>query len=58
MAVACHTTPEQTDATPAVIRDLILIALDATESPDMTDLNRLEARAALAEALEYLEGKA
>lgn len=39
-----------------LIRDLILIALDATESPDMTDRNRLEARAALAEALDLIEG--
>lgn len=38
-----------------VIRDLILIALDATESTDMTDRNRLEARAALAEALDLIE---
>lgn len=41
-----------------LIRDLILIALDATESPDMTDRNRLEARAALAEALDLIEGVA
>lgn len=41
-----------------LIRDLILIALDATESPDMTDRNRLEARAALAEALDLIEGAA
>ena len=33
-------------------------ALDATQSPDMTDRNRLEARAALAEALDVLEGGA
>ena len=41
-----------------LIRDLILIALDATESPTMTDRNRLEARAALAEALDLIEGAA
>ncbi|GAB1362406.1 hypothetical protein MASR1M32_16420 [Rhodobacter sp.] len=41
-----------------LIRDLILIALDATEFPDMTDRNRLEARAALAEALDLIKGAA
>lgn len=41
-----------------LVRDLILIALDATESPDMTNRNRLEARAALAEALDLIEGAA
>lgn len=38
-----------------VIRDLILLALDATESPDMSERNRIEARAALAEALDLIE---
>lgn len=46
------------DASLHIIRDMILLALDATESPDMTDLHRLEARAALAEALDVMEGEA
>jgi len=50
-------TPAFVHARNDEIRDLILIALDATESPDMTDRNRLEARAALAEALDLLEGE-
>lgn len=38
-----------------VIRDLILLALGATQSPDMSERNRIEARAALAEALDLIE---
>lgn len=46
------------DASAHVVRDMILIALDATESPAMTERNRIEARAALAEALDAMEGRA
>ena len=34
------------------------LALDATEAPNLPEANRLEARAALAEALDVLEGGA
>lgn len=50
--------PGLPDASLHVIRDMILLALDATEAPAMTERNRLEARAALAEALGALEGRA
>lgn len=46
------------DETLSEIRDNIFLALDATESPGMTERNRTEARAALAEALDLLEGGA
>lgn len=46
------------DASLHVIRDMILLALDATETPNLPEANRLEARAALAEALDVLEGDA
>lgn len=58
MAINCHNTLGLPDASRLIIRDMILPALDATQSPDMTDRNRLEARAALAEALDVLEGGA
>ena len=44
------------DATLHIIRDMILLALDATETPNLPEANRLEARAALAEALDVIEG--
>lgn len=44
------------DASLHVIRDMILLALDATETPNLPEANRLEARAALAEALDVIEG--
>lgn len=44
------------DASPHIIRDMILLALDATEAPNLPEANRLEARAALAEALDVIEG--
>jgi len=40
-----------------VIRDMILLALDATEAENLPELSRLEARAALAEALDVLDGE-
>lgn len=46
------------NASAHVVRDMILLALDATESPAMTERNRIEARAALAEALDAMEGRA
>ncbi len=46
------------DASLHIIRDMILLALDATENPAMTERNRIEARAALAEALDAMEGRA
>lgn len=58
MANHCHTTPGLPDASLHIIRDMILLALDATEAPNTLEPNRLEARAALAEALDVLEGVA
>ena len=58
MATHCHTTPGLPDASLHVIRDMILLALDATEAPNLPEANRLEARAARAEALGMLEGGA
>lgn len=58
MATHCHTTPGLPDASLHVIRDMILLALDATEAPNLPEANRLEARAAMAEALGMLEGGA
>ncbi|WP_299907695.1 hypothetical protein [uncultured Paracoccus sp.] len=46
------------DASLHVIRDMILLALDATEAPNLSEQNRIEARAALAEALDAMEGRA
>ena len=46
------------DATLYVIRDTILLALDLTEAENLTEQNRKAARAALAEALEAIEGGA
>ncbi|MFJ1293255.1 hypothetical protein ACEPPZ_14405 [Paracoccus yeei] len=46
------------DSSLHVIRDMILLALDATETPNLPEANRLEARAALAEALDVLDGGA
>lgn len=53
-------SPEQIahDARDHLIRDMILLALDATETPNLPEVNRLEARAALAEALDAMEGGA
>lgn len=56
MATHCHNTPGLPDASLHIIRDMILLALDATETENMPEANRLEARAALAEALDVLEG--
>ena len=39
-----------------VVRDMILLALDATDAQPVTEKSRLEARAALAEALDAIEG--
>ena len=39
-----------------VIRDMILLALDATEAENLPEPNRREARAALAEALDVMDG--
>lgn len=58
MATHCHNTPGLPDASLHVIRDMILLALDATDAPNTTEPNRLAARAALAEALDVLEGGA
>lgn len=43
------------DARLHIIRDMILLALDATETLNLPEANRLEARAALAEALDVME---
>ena len=41
-----------------VIRDMILLALDATEAENLSEQNRHETRAALAEALDAMnEGR-
>ncbi|MTH34424.1 hypothetical protein GL279_07415 [Paracoccus limosus] len=56
MATHCHNTPGLPDASLHIIRDMILLALDATEAPNLPEANRLEARAALAEALDVIEG--
>ena len=50
--------PAKRSASLHIIRDMILLALDATENPAMTERNRIEARAALAEALDAMEGRA
>jgi hypothetical protein len=47
--------PGLPDVTAHVVRDMILLALDATESPAMDERNRTEARGALAEALDVIE---
>lgn len=44
------------DASLHIIRDMILLALDATEAENMPEPNRREARAALIEALDVMEG--
>lgn len=46
------------DASLHIIRDMILLALDATEAPNLPEANRMEARQALAEALDAMEGVA
>lgn len=49
--------PLHTMETPAhVVRDMILLALDATEVPNLPEQNRIEARAALVEALDAIKG--
>ena len=48
--------PGLPDASLHIICDMILIALDATEAQNLPEMNRLEARAALAEALDVIEG--
>lgn len=58
MATHCHNTPGLPDASLHVIRDMILLALDATDTQNLPEANRLEARHALAEALDVLEGGA
>ena len=55
MATHCHNTPGLPDASLHVVRDMILLALDATEAQPISDANRLEARAALANALDVIE---
>ena len=45
------------DASLHIIRDMILLALDATEAPNLPEIDRLGARAALAEALDILDGE-
>ncbi len=52
------TDPAVSDATLNVIRDMILQALDLTEAENLTEQNRKAARAALAEALDAIEGGA
>lgn len=58
MADICHNTPGLPEEAPAIIRDMILISFDATEGPGVTPQNITEARAALAEALDVVEGMA
>lgn len=57
MATHCHTTPGLPDASLHIIRDMILLALDATEAPNLSEISRLEARAALADALDLFDGE-
>lgn len=58
MATHCHNTPGLPDASLHIIRDMILLALDATEAENLPEANRLEARRALVEALDLFEGGA
>ncbi|MDQ7776939.1 MAG: hypothetical protein Q4615_14235 [Paracoccus aminovorans] len=58
MATHCHNTPGLPDASLHIIHDMILLALDATDAENLPETNRLQARAALAEALDVLEGDA
>ncbi|KIN73268.1 hypothetical protein [Sulfitobacter guttiformis] len=53
---ACANSATLPDASSQVIRDMILIALDATEAPDLSERNRLEAHSALTEAMILIEG--
>lgn len=55
---ACANTPGLCDASVHIIRDMILLALDAIESHAIIERNRVEACAALADALDMLEGRA
>ena len=50
--------PGAGDAALDVARDMILLALDLTEAPNLSERHRLEARAALAEALDAVEAAA
>ncbi len=52
------TDPAVSDASLKVFRDMILQALDLTEAENLTEQNRKAARAALAEALDTMEGGA
>ena len=52
------TGPGLPDATVHIVRDMILLALVETDAPALPEVNRLAARAALAEALDVLEGAA
>lgn len=58
MANHCHSDTGLPEASLHIIRDMILLALDATEATNLPEANRLEARAALAEALGVLDGDA
>ena len=58
MATHCHNTPGLPDASLHVLRDMILLALDAIEAENLPETNRLQARAALTEALDVLDGGA
>ena len=54
---ACANGLGVSEATEHIVRDMILLALDETETPDLPEVNRLSARAALVEALHAMGGK-
>lgn len=58
MAAYCHNTPGLPDASLHINRDMILLALDASEAENLPEAKHQEARHALAEALDVLEGVA
>lgn len=47
--------PVEGEAILHIVRDMILLALDETEAPNLSEVNRCSARAALVEALETIE---
>ncbi|WBU53328.1 hypothetical protein [Paracoccus sp. SCSIO 75233] len=58
MATHTHTPPGISDASLHVIRDMILLALDATDPERLTAESLTEARHAMIEALDVVEGAA
>lgn len=56
MATHTHTPPGIDDASLHMIRDIIILALDATDPDTLTEKGLMEARHALIEALDVVEG--